>query len=139
MAARPRTPGPVSSRTDSRVSLRYDTEVSSRNDTGVSGTCAEPGCHNPLPPQATGRPARFCSTACRVRFHRHRRQADTTPVTVEVDLGSASSRGRPPERAWLVRMRRADRTVIVAIGLRRHAADRLAEQIADLLATPAER
>jgi hypothetical protein len=48
-------------------------------------------------------------------------------------MGSASSRGRLPERAWLVRIRRADRTVIVAIGLRRAAADRLAEELTELL------
>jgi hypothetical protein len=40
---------------------------------------------------------------------------------------------RPPERSWLVRIRRADRYVTIAIGLRRHAADRLAEQLTDLL------
>ncbi len=33
----------------------------------------------------------------------------------------------------MVRLRRGQRSVIVAIGLRRSAADRLAEQIADLL------
>jgi hypothetical protein len=55
------------------------------------------------------------------------------PVVVEVDYGSASSRGRPPERSWMVRMRRAERSVIVAIGRPRHGADRLAEQITDLL------
>jgi len=51
-------------------------------------------------------------------------------------MGSASSRGRQAERAWLVRLRRADRTVIVAIGLRRSAADRLAEQLTSILADP---
>ncbi len=55
------------------------------------------------------------------------------PVVVEVDLGSASSRGRPAEQSWVVRLRRGQRSVIVAIGLRRHGADRLAEQITDLL------
>lgn len=54
-------------------------------------------------------------------------------ISIEVDTGSASSRGRTPDRAWLVRLRNADRTVIIAIGLRRHAADRLAQQIDDLL------
>lgn len=93
-------------------------------------TCAAPGCTNAITPARTGRPARFCSTACRVRAHRH---AGAAPVSVEVDMGSASSRGRPPERAWMVRLRRGDRSVIVAIGLRRYAADRLATQIADLL------
>jgi hypothetical protein len=52
-------------------------------------------------------------------------------------MGSASSRGRHPDTAWLVRLRRDDRTVIVAIGLRRPIADRLAEQINNLLADPA--
>ncbi|MGH9107192.1 MAG: hypothetical protein ACRDZX_15455 [Acidimicrobiales bacterium] len=57
-------------------------------------------------------------------------------MSVEVDMGSASSRGRPPERAWMVRMRKRERSVIVAIGLRRPDADRLASRIADLLAWP---
>lgn len=49
-------------------------------------------------------------------------------------MGSATSRGRPPERAWLVRLRRGNRSVIIAHGLRRYAADRLVEQLTDLLA-----
>jgi hypothetical protein len=52
-------------------------------------------------------------------------------------MGSASSRGRHPDRAWLVRLRRGDHSVVVAIGLRRLDADRLVEQINDLLADPA--
>lgn len=92
--------------------------------------CAAPDCDQPVAQQVTGRPARYCSPACRVRAHRARNAA---PVSVEVDMGSATSRGRPPERAWLVRLRRADRTVIVAVGLRRAHAQRLAAQIADLL------
>ena len=104
-----------------------------RNDKGKPRTCAGPGCTRSLAPAHTGRPVQYCSTACRVRAHRARRQALDQPVTVEVDMGSASSRGRLPERAWMVRLRRADRSVIVAIGLRRSAADRLADQIVDLL------
>ena len=57
----------------------------------------------------------------------------TQPLTVEVDTGSASSRGRPPDRAWMVRLRRADRSIIVTIGLSRTAADSLAERIAELI------
>jgi len=98
--------------------------------------CAGPGCTQPLARAATGRPGRFCSPACRVRAHRARQAARAEPVSVEVDMGSASSRGRPPERAWMVRLRRGQRSVIVAIGLRRSAADRLAGQIADLLGGP---
>ncbi|MGH9155886.1 MAG: hypothetical protein ACRD1K_08680 [Acidimicrobiales bacterium] len=52
----------------------------------------------------------------------------------EVDRGSASSRGRHPDRAWMVRLRRGEHSTIVAIGLSHPAADRLAEQLTDLLA-----
>lgn len=106
------------------VSYRYGTDPP---------TCAGPGCGNPLPEATTGRPARFCSAACRVRSHRQAHREKDLPVAVEVDMGSASSRGRPPERAWMVRLRRGKRSVIVAIGLRRSAADRLATQITELL------
>lgn len=51
-------------------------------------------------------------------------------------MGSASSRGRPAERAWMVRIRRGERSVIVAIGLRGKAADHLAESIAEVLGAP---
>lgn len=53
---------------------------------------------------------------------------------MEVDFGSASSRGRRPDRAFMVRMRRGKESVIVAIGLTRPAAESLAEQIAGLVA-----
>lgn len=105
--------------------------VPSRN--GIPApTCAGPGCEAPVPRSATGRPGRFCSGTCRSRAHRLR-QGDDVPVVVEVDFGSASSRGRSPERAWMVRICRGERSVIVAIGLPRHGADRLARAIADLL------
>lgn len=111
------------------------TPVSFRHETTQNGPCcAAPGCANTITALPTGRPARFCCNACRARAHRHREAA--MAVRVEVDMGSASSRGRPPERAWLVRLRRSDQTVIVAIGLRRSAADRLAERISDLLDLP---
>lgn len=54
-------------------------------------------------------------------------------LTVEVDAGSASSWGRSPDRAWMVRLRRADHTLIVAIGLSRTAADNLAERITEVV------
>ena len=113
--------------------VKVDDRVPLRNVTTLEPSCAAPGCDRPLPRAGTGRLARFCSPGCRVRSHRAATQDKAKPVSVEVDLGSASSRGRPIERAWLVRLRRGHRSVIVAIGLRRPAADRLAEQIADLL------
>ncbi len=58
------------------------------------------------------------------------------PVTVEVDTGSASSRGRPPERIWLVRLRHGERSVITTIGLSRTSAERLAEHISVVLGEP---
>ncbi len=109
--------------------------VQLRNETQLSATCAATSCNQTVPRSGTGRPAQFCSTACRVRDHRHA----TDAISVEVDLGSATSRGRPPERAWLVRIRRGDSYVIVNAGLRRPAADRLAEQLTDLLTNKSPR
>ena len=110
--------------------------LTSRNDIPVV-TCAGPGCTNSLATHTVGRPARYCSTACRARHHRQR--SATAPIAVEVDMGSATSRGRPPDRAWLVRIRRGDRNVIVNTGLRRPHADRLAEQLTDLLTDKSHR
>jgi hypothetical protein len=60
-------------------------------------------------------------------------------VVVEVDRGSASTRGRPPEMTWLIRLRRGEHCVIVAIGLSRGAAEYLAQHIADVLGPSARR
>ena len=59
----------------------------------------------------------------------------TLPVCIEVDYGSATTRGRPPGRAWLVRLSRDERSVIVAWGLSRSVADHLAERIGEVLWT----
>ena len=107
------------------VSLRHETP---------GPNCGGPDCDNPVLRSATGRPGHFCSGACRSRAHRQRQREHDDPVVAEVDFGSASSRGRPVEERWMVRLRRGERDVIVAIGLRRYAADRLVEQITDLLA-----
>jgi hypothetical protein len=106
----------------------------SRNETPSSASRAAPGCHNPLPRQLTGRPARFCSGACRARAHRYN-QTPPNPITVEVDRGSTSSKGRPPDQQWLIRLRRGNRRVIIAIGLTRTHADDLADQITELPTT----
>jgi hypothetical protein len=58
------------------------------------------------------------------------------PVTVEIDTGSSTSRGRPPGQAWLIRLRRGNRSVITTIGLSRTSAEHLAQKITDLLAEP---
>lgn len=107
------------------LSLRYDKCV-------ITVNCAGPGCTNLLAPQERGRPARFCSTACRVRAHRHSLK-EISPAVVEVNYESTSSKGRKPERAWLVQLRRDNQAVIIAIGLSLPRAQNLAEKIANLL------
>jgi hypothetical protein len=57
-------------------------------------------------------------------------------VTVEIDTGSSASRGHPPGRTWLIRLRRGHQSVITTIGLSRTSAEHLAEQITNLLAEP---
>lgn len=54
-------------------------------------------------------------------------------VIVEVDRGSASSRGRYRDRAFMVRLRRGDHSVIVTLGLSEVAAEGLADHIADVI------
>lgn len=107
-----------------------------RYDTKAETICAAPDCSETVAASGTGRPARFCSPACRARAHRARQRDEHQPVTVEIDFGSASSRGRTPDRAWMVKIRCGPRSVIVAIGLRLHAAISLAEQIAEVLGAP---
>ena len=102
--------------------------VSSRDET----TCAAPGCANPVTRRPRGRPAIYCSAACRSAAHRTSRRADE-PVTVEVDHGSTSAKGRPAGRVWMVRLRRGERSVIVATGLGWPSADHLARQLTQLL------
>lgn len=56
------------------------------------------------------------------------------PVTVEVDRGSASSWDRPEAMAFLVRVRRGEASLIIAIGLSCASAGSLAERLSQLLA-----
>ena len=103
--------------------------ISSRNET----RCAAPGCTTPVTRRPRGRPAIYCSPACRSAAHRKHQLGNAQPLTVEVDYGSTSSKGRPPGHVWLVRLRRGNRSVIVAAGLGRPSADSLAYQITQLL------
>jgi hypothetical protein len=54
-------------------------------------------------------------------------------LTVEIDTGSASTRGRPPDHHWMIRLRRGDKSVIVNVGLTRTAAEHLAAHIAEIV------
>jgi hypothetical protein len=50
-------------------------------------------------------------------------------VTVEVDRGSATSRGRLPDRQWMVRLGRGGRSLVVAAGLHHDRAEHLAGRL----------
>lgn len=106
--------------------------VSLRHETGRASTCAAPGCANPLPERSTGRPARFCSPACRSRAYRSR-QGHKEAVFADVQLGSTSSKGRTQGRVWMVCLRRGSDSLIVAVGLPRGAAERLAQRMTDMI------
>ena len=103
--------------------------ISSRNE----NRCANPGCPNPVPRNPRGRPRLYCAPACRMAAHRHDHPDRSAPITVEIDHGSTSSRGRPAGHVWLVRLRRGNRQAIIAVGLGRPSAEHLAAQIRDVL------
>lgn len=58
-------------------------------------------------------------------------------LIVEVDRGSASSWAQRTDRAFMVRLRRRDASVIVTVGLSQVAAVHLADHIADVVGASA--
>ncbi|MGI8984749.1 MAG: hypothetical protein ACR2HM_09505 [Acidimicrobiales bacterium] len=54
-------------------------------------------------------------------------------VLVEVDHPDASPDGRPPERVWIVRLRRGQQVVVIADDLGWPSAHALAGALGDLL------
>ena len=106
--------------------------ISSRNE----NRCARTGCINPVPRNPRGRPRLYCTPACRAAAHRFDHPDRREPLTVEIDHGSTSSRGRPTGHVWLVRLRRGDQQAIIAIGLGRPSAEHLARQIRDVIDPP---
>ncbi len=109
--------------------MSTSTPLSSRPET----RCAAPGCTATLTRGGRGRPALYCSPACRTAAHRQHRRHRDPPLTVEVDHGSTSAKARSAGRVWLVRLRRGERATIIATGLGRPAAQHLAHQINQLL------
>lgn len=95
--------------------------------------CAADGCTNPVP--ATGRPGRpaiYCSPACRPgRKPGNRRR--TPALTVEVvDTNNTNPPGRNPH-SWTVRLRRGAVAVTVADHLGRFTATALADDLQHLI------
>lgn len=69
----------------------------------------------------------------RTTGHREPRPDRAQPLHAEVDHGSTSAKGQAPGRAWLVRLRRDNRAVIIATGLARPSAEHLASKINQLI------
>jgi hypothetical protein len=93
--------------------------------------CAAPGCDEPVHRGGPGRPAIYCSPQCRPAA----RGRAGVCVVVEVDHEPTPDNERPAGRVWLVRMRRGQRSVVIAAELGRPSADHLAGQLNELLAT----
>ena len=93
--------------------------------------CAAPGCNNTVVRRARGRPASYCSPACRPS-----RRTARPRLTVELDHPDTSPDGRPTDRVWVVRLRRGPRTVTIADNLGWPSAASLADQLNDLLTPP---
>jgi hypothetical protein len=90
-----------------------------------------------VPRNPRGRPRLYCTPACRTAAHRYHQHPDTRePLHVDVDHGSTSSRGRPTGHVWLVRLRRGNHQVILAVGLGRPSAEHLASQICEVINPP---
>jgi hypothetical protein len=97
----------------------------------MSPICAAPGCENVVLRQnRRGRPPRYCSPACRPAA-----KAPLRRLLVEVDHAPTTDQSRPLGRIWLVRLRRGQRSVVIASELGRPSADHLANQIRELLST----
>ena len=96
----------------------------------ISKICERQGCYQILPEHCKGRPARYCSPACRMAAHRQRKRG---PIRAEVHFGSATTRSRPEERSWMVKLLRDNEELIVTFGQTRDAAERLTARLNDFL------
>ncbi|HYA69157.1 MAG TPA: hypothetical protein VED63_10530 [Acidimicrobiales bacterium] len=100
----------------------------------MSPVCAAKGCENTVVrTNRRGRPPIYCSPRCRPG-----RQSALRRLVVEVDHEPVADDGRPVGRVWLVRLRRGQRSVVIAADLGRPSADHLAGEIAALI-TPRAR
>ncbi|HZU80879.1 MAG TPA: hypothetical protein VE991_13255 [Acidimicrobiales bacterium] len=94
----------------------------------MSVTCAAPDCDNPVArrPGRAGRPAIYCSPACRPSWHR------TRGIAVEVQLDDNDDRRGGTD--WLVQLRRGERVLVIRQGLGRFSATEFADNLRRLLA-----
>ncbi len=95
--------------------------------TAAAVVCAAHGCVNPVPRNAgPGRPAVYCSPACRPNHPQPK-------ILVEVDHPETSPDGRPVERVWTVRLRRGQDVVVIANDLGWPSAHALVGALGDIL------
>ena len=96
--------------------------------------CAAAGCTNPLPAtRRTGRPALYCTPACRPS---HKRGRGPRPAGLTIELVDTNQDTSPPSRnphPWAVRLRRGPHTVTVADHLGRFTATALANDLQHLI------
>jgi hypothetical protein len=122
---------PGSSRGDGRKELPTDSPAGHQDEAPImTATCRATGCTNPVVANQRGRPALYCSPKCRSSYSRSRR------LTVEVEHPETCPDGRPPERVWMVRLRRGCRTVVVGEALGWPSAHALAGELNELLTGP---
>ncbi len=98
----------------------------------MSTICLRPGCGRPVPRGGRGRPAIYCSPACRPS------RARTSGLLVEVDAPGVEADERPTGRVWRVQLRRGRAVVVLADGVGRLTAMTFASEIRALL-TPDSR
>lgn len=109
--------------------IRAEDEPGAAAPTPAPTTCARSGCENLLIRKPKGRPARYCSSACRPSAPPSRRRG----VVVEVEHPDTSPDGRPVGRVWTVTLRRGARAVVIAADLGWPSAHALARQLEELL------
>jgi len=88
--------------------------------------CAAFDCDTPVTANARGRPAIYCSPACRPSGRRDQ------VITVDIAHPDTSPDGRPTERVWTVTLRRGSSFVVIAADLGWPSANALARSLADL-------
>jgi hypothetical protein len=92
--------------------------------------CQAPACANPVPRNPRGRPALYCCAQCRPSSRNAR------GVVVEIEHPQTCTDGRAPERVWTVRLRRGNRSVVIADALGWPSANALATDLSNLLERP---
>lgn len=96
----------------------------------ISKICGRDGCGNIVTQRSTGRPALYCSAACRVAAHRQNKRG---PIRAEVRFGSATTRSRREDHSWMVKLFRDKEELIVAFGQTKDAAERLTARLNEFL------